>query len=416
MKLRLRSALPGLTALMASLGVLRAADAKYQPQLAPVFTAGETFTYQAVAEFHGLLRVTDSTKKAHKEADGTSKTVRTDKILRSDQTNFSAKFSAEAALARMVFKNGSLQEAEFRVRRCELVDDKDQTVELLPAGSIIGARKQTDGQVAFAVNGQAPDANLAARLSILIPMGDEHATASDLLGAPAPMPVGASWAVNEKAMLKSDLPRIFPGVDRLAGSVVLRSAQADRTGTMRTTVTSTYQLGDVRPPFPGDEIANPSDVRYEVVVSAPVTPGPGEYDLKSSVLIHHAGHTGDIQIGMSETDMEVGFTIDQELHYVLGSAGAPTAALASAPPVPELPPLAPGMSSAPVLRPNASSFRPIAKAVTEPAAAAPAQASPQAAPSTPKPPIPVTVPPLVVPDGSPFSGAQDLPSVPPNSK
>jgi hypothetical protein len=396
-------------ALILTAGSLLAADngAKYQPQLAPYFTAGETFTYRATAEFNGLARITDSAKKTPKDAtgktikdaDGKVRMVRTDNVRRSEQTHFSAELSADTALARSVFKNGTLHEAEYLIRHCELIDDKGNSVELLPAGTIVGARKQADGQVAFAINGKVPSPELAARLSVLIIMGDEQSTANELLGAPEPVPVGATWPVNEKAMLKSDLSRMFPGVDRLAGSVVLRAAQADQNGTVHTTTTSTYRLGDVHPPFPDDVIANPSNVRFEIAVTAPVTPGPGEYNLKTSALIRHAGHTGDIQVGMSETDMEVGFTIDQEAHYVIGGAATPNAALAAAPPVKEMPPLAPGMSSAPVFRPPGAVFRPGQAVANQPVPTA--EAVPTNAKSAP--------PTQAVPADSPFSKAQDLP-------
>jgi len=417
MKPHLRYPLLYLTTVLAMAGVLSAADpgAKYQPQLAPVFSAGETFTYKAVADYQGLLRITKSTKKPQKDATGKTKTVRTDNILHNDQSNFSAKLVADSALAKAVFKNGSLQEAEFLVKQCVLSDDKDNTVELLAPGTIIGARKQADGQVAFAINGKAPDADLATHLSILIPMGDEHATANDLLGAPGAIPVGTSWAVNEKAMLNSDLRQVFPGVDRVAGSVVLRSAEPDSAGAMRTTVTSTYRLGDVRPPFPDDEIASPSEVYFEIVATAPAAHGSGQYDLKSSVNIHHAGYTGDIAIGMSETDMEVRFMIDQEVHYVLGGGGKPAAALASAPPIPEVAPLPPGMSSAPVLRPAGPNFHALPKTTTPATDNPPAVSAPQPA-SPPTAPVQAGAPPLVIPDGSPFSGAQDLPGAPANAR
>jgi len=383
--------------------------AKYQPQLDPVFTAGETFTYRATVEYRDLLRVTDSTKKKQKDANGDTRLVPENKVRDSTQSHYWAELIADAALARTIFKNGSLQDAEFLVRHCELIDDKGNTMQLLRAGTIIGARKQADGQVAFAIDGKAPNAELAARLSVLITLGDEHTRASDLIGAPGPVAVGTTWAVNEKAMLKSDLPRIFPGVDRVAGSMTLRSAQPNGTGAGQTTVTGTYRLGDVHPPFPADVEANSSDVRFEIVVTAPITPGPGKYDVQSSVLIHHTGHTGNIQIGLTETDIEAGFTIDQEAQYVVGGTVASAAGLATAPLVPELPPLAPGMSSAPVLRPKGSLFHPLQQGVeADTTAPTPANSSPtirQAAP-----------PPLQVPADSPFSKAQDLPTAPANSK
>jgi hypothetical protein len=414
MKLRFRSTLLLLTTLLATMASLHSVDTdagtKYKPQLAPIFTAGETFTYHATVEYHDLMRITDSTKKAHTDANGDSKTVRTDKEREKAQTQYSAELSADAALARAVFKNGSLEEAEFHIRHCELIDEKGNTVQLLPAGAIVGARKQADGQVAFAVNGRTPDHELAEHLSVLITLGDEHATANDFLGAPGPVPVGATWAVNEKAMLNSDLPRIFPGVDRLAGSVALRSAKPDGSGAVQTTVTGTYRLGDVRPPFPSDVEPNPSDVRFEVLVTAPVAPGPGKYDVQTSVLIHHTGHTGDIQFGLSETDIEVGFTIDQEAEYLIGGVVASASGLASAPAVPELPPLPPGMSSAPILRPDGPTFRPHPQA-------APAAANVPTAPRPSAPPAqPIAPPALLVPNDSPFSNAQDLPSTPANAK
>jgi hypothetical protein len=421
---QLRSTLPSFMVLIVTVAALRAADApagaKYQPQLGPLFTEGEAFTYRATVDYQGLERITLSTKTSHQDANGDIKTVRSDRMQKNDQPHFSAELIADAALARKVFNNGTLEEAEFLVRVCELIDDQGNTVKLLPAGTIIGARKQADGQVAFAVNGQAPDTDLAAHLSVLITMGDEDTTANDLLGAPKLMAVGDTWAVNEKAMLNSDLPRVFPGVDRLAGSVALRSAQTNDQGDVRTTVTGTYRLGDVRPPFPSDVIASPSNVRFEITVTAPVKPGPGQYDLMTSVLIHHAGHTGDIDVGMSETDMEVGFTIDQDAHYVLGGSVKPAEALASAPPVPEMPPLSPGMSSAPILRPKGPVFAPKREAVAEsnpnPATAPASPPTVQPTPAPPETPAPAAPPPLIVPNDSPFSGAQDLPNLPPGAK
>jgi hypothetical protein len=387
-----------------SLAADNASGPTYLPQLAPKFGAGETFSYHATAEFDGLLRITDATKSDPKH---TGVLTRSDKVLRSEQTHFSAELISDSALAKSVFKNGSLHEAVFLVKHCVITNLQGKTTPLVPDGSIIGARKQADGQVAFAVNGKLPDPELAARLSVLILMGDEAMTANDLLGPPKPEPVGASWAVNEKAMLKSDLPRIFPGLDRLAGNVVLSSAKPNSQGVVQTTVTSTYRLGDVKPPFPPDVIVNPSNVRFQLEVTAPITGGAGQYDVQTSVLIQHTGHTGDIQVGMSETDMKVGYNVEQQQHYVIGGAIALNPALAATAPIPDLPPVAPGMSSAPVFRPEGpviSNHRVTTESVPDPASVKP---KPSTAPERPQ-----SAPPLMIPPNSPFSNAQDLPSQP----
>jgi len=396
-------------AALTAAGLLAAADAppagaKYRPQIAPHFSAGQIFSYSATAVFNSAMRIGGKTRNPH------TNEVKVE-IPYDNQENFYVELVADNALARQVFKNGSLSEAEFLVTRCRLVDATGQPHELLPANTILGARKQKDGQIAFAVNGRTPDPALAMRLSVLIPMGDERNTNNDLLMPAAAKAAGESWPVNEKAVINSELANLFPGVDGVAGGVKFVKVLTEQPGSPRGIISAEYTLGDVRPPFPPGVDARASLVSFQVQAAVPLTPGPGQYDLKLNAQVIHGGQTGDVNSGMSETDVDFGVNLEQTVHYTLGDSRAAPPALARAPVEPDAPPLAPNMSSAPFLRPPPKEKSSTVKAEAQPGAApAPAAAAPTAPAAPPAPLAPLHTP---APGSlNPFTGAQALPSAP----
>ena len=402
----------------ATVGPLTAADsppsgAKYRPQLAPHFAEGDVFTYNATAEFGSAMRVETQTRKP--KAEGPDE--RSGGVALDDRDDFQIEFVADKALARQVFNNGSLREAEFLVVRCREMDASGQAHELVPPGTVIGARKQKDGQIAFAVNGRAPDPTLAMRLSIIIPMGDERNTFNELLTPPAPKAAGEQWPVNEKAMLASDLAELFTGVDQVAGGVTFQKVLAENAGGPRGLVYSEYNLGDVHPPFPEGVDAFPSQVSFKVLAKVPLTPGPGQYDLQLNAVVRHQGQTGNSRTGLSQTSVRFSINVQQNLHYAIGTGGPAPASLTHAPAEPDAPPLAPGLSSAPFLRPemakndptatpaadqSGNSGNPTSPAMAKGASAAKSAASPSGVPEPAPPPFILHEP------ISPYSGVKGL--------
>ncbi len=390
------------------------AGAKFRPQVAPHFTAGEVFGYSATAEYASAMRVIIETRKPQTNGpDEHSGGVALD-----DRDQFSIQFVAESALAREVFKNGSLREAEFLVSRLRVVDASGQPHDLVKPGTIIGARKQqTDGQIAFAVNGLAPDADLAMRLSVIIPMGDERNTNDDLLTPPAAKAAGEKWPVNEKAMLASDLAHLFPGVDRIAGGVTLLKVLADDPSGPRGIVYGEYTLGDVHPPFPEGVDAQPSQVSFKVLATVPQTPGHGQYDLQLTAAVVHMGQTGNIRSGLSQTNVGFSINVEQTVTYKTGLSGQAPAVLAHAPAEPDAPPLAEGLSSAPFLRQERDKEKTISTAVGNPPDAVVPNGPNPSAPIPPVKPIPAAPTPAPPPiifhsASSPFLNAQGIPAAP----
>ncbi|HTB63531.1 MAG TPA: hypothetical protein VK737_08070 [Opitutales bacterium] len=382
---------------------LRAADAapsgqKYQPQIAPQFTAGQIFSYKAEVTYDSLFRTTKYNRRP--QTTGPDLRTETSEIAHDD---FSAELTVETALARDVFKNGSLREAEFLVTRCELSDGNGNLRELIPAGAIIGARKQADGQVAYAINGYAPDALLAARLSVLIPMGDSHSTANELLGPPAQVPVRAVWQLNAKAMLNSDLLSLFPGVSAVSGGVVFVKIGTEP-GPPRGTINAEYNLMGAKSPFPAGIVAAPSLVSFNVQATAPLTPGPGKYDFVQKVSVRHQGQTGNADAGYSETDVDFAVLVNQNIHYTIDSGRPTPVALVHAPAEPDAPPLPPNISSAPILRPL-----PIPKKITVQNGGNPAAPGSTTSPAPAKASMPAPLPPLPTPAPAPAAPTEPPP-------
>ena len=405
------------TACAAAGGLIAAAPppgAKYRPQIAPHFTAGDVFSYNATAEFGSAMRVETLTRRPQESGPDERKGG----VAMDDRDDFQVQFVADQALARQVFNNGSLREAEFLVARCREWDVSGQPHELLPPGTVIGARKQKDGQVAFAVNGRAPDATLAMRLSIVIPMGDERNTNNDLLTPPTPKAAGEQWPVNEKAMLASDLVDLFPGVDQVAGGVTFQKVLTDAVGGPRGLVYSEYNLGDVHPPFPEGVDPFPSQVSFKVLATVPLSPGSGQYDLKLTAVVRHQGQTGNVQSGMSQTNVRFNINVEQNLHYTLGGGSPAPASLVRAPGEPDAPALDPGLSAAPFLRMHVAlgaNAAAAANAGTGASAAQPSSAAASGANIT-APAIPPPTPPppaFILRDPSlPYTGVKGL-SAPP---
>ena len=130
------------------------AGEKYLPQFSPQFTAGQVFSYSANATYESLMRV----DKANRRVQQSGPDLRKDDVENSHD-DFIVRLTADTALAREVFKNGSLREAEFLVTRCELVDGNGRADELVPANSIIGARKQRTGRSPLPSTARRPARN-----------------------------------------------------------------------------------------------------------------------------------------------------------------------------------------------------------------------------------------------------------------
>jgi len=393
-------------AMLAARGADAAPPAQtYKPQVAPKFTAGQAFEYKSDATFDSMMRVSKSDRRPQQTGP--------DKMSTSAEgvsNDYNAQLVAEAALARQVFKNGSLREAEFFVKSCQVIEAGGKVKDLVAPGSIIGALKQKDGQVAFAVDGKTPDPVTAARLCVLIPMGDDRNTVNELLNPTKPVASGATWAINEKAMLDSEIIELFPGVRTIAGGATLVKVSTDANSGTRGIVRGQYTLGQVTPPLPPNIVPGPSQVSFKFLSSAPINGGTGQYDLNLESLVHHFGATGNIEAGMSETDVDFAVHMTQNIHYTIDSGKSAPGALAQAPAEPPAPTLAPGLSSAPMFRPQPVAPNPA------PGGNAPAQpaGSGQVAPLPPTQPAPETLPPLKAPDfSSPFSGAQSMSAPPP---
>ena len=212
-------------------------------------------------------------------------------------------------------------------------------------------------------------------------------------------------------MLNSDLAELFPGVRSVAGGVTFLKVVSDHAGAPRGIVSGEYTLGDVRPPFPPNIHPRPSLVSFKVLSTAPLQPGPGQYDLKFVVFVNHQGQSGNILSGMTETDVTFAVNVVQSIHYSLDANRVAPPALIHAPAEPDAPPLPPGVSAAPVYRPQPSPPKATTQANNPAPAPAPAAATLAPLPATPE----AAPPPLSAPDFqslSPFSGAQSLPPLP----
>ena len=285
------------------------------------------------------------------------------------------------------------------------------------------ANKRTGRSPTLSTAPRPPARSWAPRLSVLIPLGEDlpH-TDDELLGPPGPVAAGASWPVNQKAMLNSDLANLFPGVNNVAGGVSFQKLITDDPGHPRSFIRSEYSLGGVKPPLQSNIAAWPSQVDFELESTAPLSPGPGQYDLHLEALIHHSGQSGNVHSGMTETDVDFEVKLKQDVRYTIATDASRTAPaiLTKAPPEPNAPPLPPGLSSAPIYRrrPKTCSKKSPRKLADNSAAPGPrpllrlrAAVSNLPAPTKHQAPPP----PLRTPDLkslSPFSGAQGLPAVP----
>jgi len=401
-----------LLAALATVNTLAAANAPtYRPLLEPHFTAGQSFGYHADADYKSLFLIVQHLNSVND--DGSTK--KSDKDLDNISTRFSVIFVADAALARQVFKNGSLSEAVFQVGRCQLMDDKIGLQTLIPHGAILTARKQKDGQVAFAINGVAPDPQLAAQLSVVIAMGNEQSTNNELLSPPQPVAVGANWPINLQAVLNSDLPACFPGLSSVAGSVSLVKVQDEKTSNPRAVVNAAYSLVGVKPPFGRDFNRTSSTVNFTVFTTTPVIAGSGQYDQKLTSLVRHTGSTGNANVGFEGTDAEFSISIEQNLHFATDSLSPAPATLANAPTAPDAPPVPPGLSSSIILRPPPLWKLKAAQTAGSDKTAPTANPTPVVPAPKPKPAAATT--PFVMPSGdsSPFTNAQDPLTVPTSS-
>jgi len=288
---------------------------------------------------------------------------------------------------------------------------------LIPQGAILGARKQKDGQIAFAINGVAPDPQLATQLSLLIVLGNEQVTKDDLLGPPTPVAVAAAWQVNLTAVLQSELPQCFPGLSGVSGSVSLVAVRTDQPGSPRAVVRADYSLDGIKPPFGPELKPERSTVHFSVVATTPVAGGSGEYDEQLNSMVRHAAHTGSATVGFAGSNAEFSIDVDQNIHFQMGSSLPANAALEHAPAEPLAPPVPPGLSAANIYQPPMTWAKKPKPAEQKPPAATavsanPASTAPVAKPVSQPAPADSTTPIRLNEDSSPFSNAHDLPSQP----
>ncbi len=146
----------------ASTLVARAADsAKYRPPISARFTAGETFSYNADADYNALFRSLQAQNRVNE--DGTN--TRSEKALFDMSARFSITFTADSVLARQVYKNGTLREAVFLVSSCRVMQEKASLPQYIPTGSTLTVRRPVkEGPMDVLLDGKPVTPELATQL------------------------------------------------------------------------------------------------------------------------------------------------------------------------------------------------------------------------------------------------------------
>jgi hypothetical protein len=371
----------------------------YRPQLTPRFKAGEVFEYHATSSLDNNMRVivlkqeqvapvaaAGVVPSANSSGNGSSSPTSqvTEHVADQNHDTYAVNLVA-GALARAVYPNGTLREVAYLVRECQIIHADGKIETLAQADAVLGARRQKDGRVAFAIDGHAPDPAVANNLGLVVQLGSPQGTDDELLGPPGAMPVGAAWSVNEGVLLKSAFAQAYPGTERAVGEFHLNAVQPDQTGHEVVVVSGGFSLEGMRPPFPPQVEALPSVVSFQMLVSSPLKPGEGIDDVDLKTLIHHQGRSGSLSdsISQSETRFDINISLEQHARYTFDATKKAVPALLNAPPVPELPP--------PDTKQTTGSRMVTPKALPEPPANN-AGASAPATPASPPPPAPAVQP------------------------
>jgi hypothetical protein len=381
--------------------VAAASSGQYTPQLTPRFTAGESFAYHATASLDNDMRVivlqqqdAAAGNATDGKAAGNSTPQVTENVVKQTHESYAVELVADG-LAKTVYPNGTLREVAYLVHECEIIHPDGKSEVLAPAGSVLGARRQDDGRLAFAINGQPPAAQTAQNLGFVAQLGEPGATDDELLGPGNRVAVGATWPVNEPVLLKSAFAQAYPGAEKAVGKFQLETVRPDSTGHLATTVSGGFSLEGMRPPFPPQVEALPSVVNYQMTISAPVDAVAGIYDADLKTLTHHQGRSGSMQysINHSEGHFDINIALEQHARYTFDPNLKPSPALLNAPPIPELPPpTAQTQAGARMIQPDPIPDKPAKKAAPggpqQPAAVPATLSAPKAKPSPPPPQSP----------------------------
>ena len=320
-------------------------DGLYQPELTPRFLEGEAFNYEATAALDNTMQVIvtkpdAATGTAAANVSGGATAQTTTNVVKSEHDSYAVQLVADG-LARSVYPNGSLREVIYVVRRCQIIHQDGKSQTLVPAGAVLGARRQEDGRPAFAVDGQTPKPEVVSNLGYVVQLGEPNDTDDDLLGPAGPVAVGNSWPVNAARLLKSAFAQAYPGTEQAVGKFYLESVGPDATGHLSMVVNGGFALEGMRPPFPPQVEALPSVVNYQMKMQSPLETGAGIYQADLKTLTHHQGRAVAGADGKSlpgETRFDINIALEQHVRYTFDPATKPVPALVNAPPVPALPP------------------------------------------------------------------------------
>jgi len=314
----------------------------YQPQLTPHFQAGEAFKYEATASLDSTMQVIVSNPDAGAgtAAANVSGGAAAANVAKQEHESYAVQLVADG-LARSVYPNGTLREVIYLVHLCQIIHEDGKSETLAPAGAVLGARRQEDGRLAFAIDGLAPTPAVAANLGFVAQLGDPNETDDALLGPAGPVAVGEAWSVSPEKLLQSGFAQAYPGTEQAVGKFRLESVQPDATGHLGMVVSGGFALEGMRPPFPPQVEALPSVVNYQMTIASPLDPGAGIYQADLKTLTHHQGRAvaGTDGNGLpGETRFDINISLEQHARYTFDPAMQPAAALVDAPPVPSLPP------------------------------------------------------------------------------
>ncbi len=334
-----------------------AGNGPYKLQLTPKFKAGQAFDYHSTAQVTSTIRGISLTMEqapaaSPASANSTAAKQLVQRVVDDKQDSFAVEFSAQA-LARAVYPNGTLREAFFLVRRCEMTKDGNVTT-LAPEESILAARREDDGRMVFTLNGEWVAPEKANPLALVVQMGNPHFTYDEALGPAKAVPVGSDWPVNKEALLKSGLSEDFPGADDASGNFHLLALRQDETDGPLSVVEGDFSLMDVQAPFHPPTVSKPSVVSFKLRVTSPLSPGAGRHDVEMKSLIRHEGQNGSLKSDLAPTEMHIviNVALEQATRYTYNPALKPAAVLAGAPAMPPAPKM-----NAPQANPDANFVR-----------------------------------------------------------